>query len=269
MTPGICWAFPATRAAERGLSERQSGVEKRIIARGVLAGAIGGVVAYLFARAFVEPSIGRAIAFEDSAPGHDHGVELFSRAVQENIGMGFGVIAFGTAMGALFAVAFVVAYGRIGGLGPRALPITLAAGAFGVITLVPWLKYPPNPPATSAEETIRDRTGLYLLMVVLSLVCAVSAVWLGRRVVQRYGSWSASLIGGGAYLAAMAVVMLILPTVAETPAGFPADALYDFRVYSFGTQLAMWATIGVVFASLTARLFDEHSPTGRAPSLTR
>ncbi len=251
------------------MSERQSGAEKRIIARGLLAGAVGGVVAYLFARAFVEPSIGRAIAFENSAPGHEHGAELFSRAVQENIGMGFGVIAFGTAMGALFAVAFVVAYGRVGSLGPRALSITLAACAFGVIALVPWLKYPPNPPATSAEETIRDRTGLYLLMVVLSLLCAGCAVWLGRRLVQRYGTWSATLIGAGAYLAAMAVVMLLFPTVAETPADFPADALYDFRMYSFGTQLVMWTTIGVVFASLTARLLDEHSSTGRAPSLIR
>jgi hypothetical protein len=34
-----------------------------------------------------------------------------------------------------------------------------------------------------------------------------------------------------------------------------------------GTQFVMWATIGVVFASLTARLLDEHSTTGRAPSL--
>lgn len=245
-------------------------MERRIIARGLLAGAVGGVVAYLFARAFVEPSVGRAVAFEDAQnkSGHEHGAELFSRAVQENVGMGFGVAAFGVAMGALFAVAFVVIYGRIGGLGPRALSITLAANAFGVIAFVPWLKYPPNPPATSAEETIRDRTGLYLLMVLLSLLCAIGAVWLGRRLVQRYGAWSATLIGVGAYVVAIAVVMPVLQTVAETPADFPPDAFYDFRLYSMGTQFVMWATIGVVFASLTARLLDDHPATGRAPSLT-
>lgn len=244
-------------------------MEKRIIARGLLAGAGGGVVAYLFARAFVEPPITRAVAFEDAhSAGHDEGVELFTRAVQDNIGMGFGVVAFGVAMGALFAVAFAVAYGRIGGFGPRAFSITLAALAFGVIGLVPWLKYPPNPPATSLEETIRERSGLYLLMVVLSLCFAVGAVLLGRHLVRRYGAWSSTLIGTGAYVVAMAVVMLALPAVAETPGDFPADAFYDFRLYSMGTQFVMWATIGVVFASSTARLLDEASPAERARSLS-
>ena len=50
--------------------------------------------------------------------------------------------------------------------------------------------------------------------------------------------------------------------------GFPADALYDFRVYSLGTQLVMWATVGVVFASLTGRLLNQQPTTGRASSLT-
>lgn len=244
-------------------------MEKRVIWRGLLAGAIGGVVAYLFARAFVEPAMGRAIDFEaaQSAPGHEEGAELFTRAVQANVGMGFGVVAFGMAMGALFAVAFVVAWSRLGDIGPRGLSILLAAGAFGAIVFVPWLKYPPNPPAVGHEETLGDRTGLYLLMVLVSLLAAVGAVWLGRRLVSQFGGWSATLIGVGAYVVAIAVVMLVLPPVAEVPDDFPATALYDFRLYSMGTQFVMWATIGVVFASLTARLLDEHSTTGRAPSL--
>ena len=35
---------------------------------------------------------------------------------------------------------------------------------------------------------------------------------------------------------------------------FPADVLYEFRLYSLGTQLVLWATIAVVFASMVARL---------------
>jgi Probable cobalt transporter subunit (CbtA) len=243
-------------------------VEKRIIARGVLAGALGGLVAFLFARTFVEPAIGRAIDFEEAhSTGHDHGVELFTREVQANVGMGFGVVAFAIAMGALLAVAFVVAHGRIGGVGPRALSVMLAAMAFGATTVVPALKYPPNPPSIGHEETIRERTGPYLLMVLLSLAVAIGAVWLGRRLVARFGGWSAALIAVAAYVLVVAAAMLILPAVTETPDGFPADGLYEFRLYSVGTQLVMWATIAVVFASLTAGTFDETSPSGRQPSL--
>lgn len=245
-------------------------MEKRIIAHGLLAGAIAGIVAFLFARAFAEPAIGRAIEFEEahSEPGHDHGVELFTRGVQANIGMGFGVVAFAVAMGALFAVGFVIAYTKLDSVQPRVFSILLALGTFGAITFVPALKYPPNPPAVGHEETLRDRTGLYLLMVLLSVALAIGAVWLGRKLVSRLGAWSAILIAAGAYVVGVVVVMLALPPIAETPDDFPAGVLYDFRLYSLGTQFVMWVMIGVVFASLTSRLLSEQPTIGRAPSLT-
>jgi len=107
------------------------------------------------------------------------------------------------------------------------------------------------------EETIRQRTLLYLLMVVLSAALMVAAVYLGRSLVQRYGGWSAALIAAGSYVMAISVVMLVLPTIDETPDHFPADVLYEFRLYSLGTQRVLWAVIGLVFASMAQRLFTE------------
>ncbi len=122
-------------------------MEKRIIARGLLAGAIASVAAFVFARTFVEPLIDRAIAYEEAqAAGHEHGVEMFTRGVQANIGMGFGVLAFGVAMGALFAVVYCVAYGRVGNLSPRLLSVLLAGGMFLSLYVVPV----PEVPAESA-----------------------------------------------------------------------------------------------------------------------
>jgi predicted cobalt transporter CbtA len=233
-------------------------MEKRIIARGLLAGAIGGVLAFLFARMLLEPVIDRAIAYEEQAAhahgAHEHGVELFTRGVQANIGMGFGVLAFSVAMGALFAVAYCVAYGRVGNISPRLLSVLLAGGMFLSLYVIPFLKYPASPPALSLDDTIQQRTLLYLLMVVLSAVLLVAAVALGRNLAARYGGWSATLIAAGSYAVAVAVVMLVLPSIHETPGDFPADVLYDFRLYSLGTQLVMWATIGLVFAPMVARV---------------
>jgi Probable cobalt transporter subunit (CbtA) len=120
-------------------------MEKRLIGRGVLAGALGGVCAVVFARVFVEPVIGRAVAFEDAriqaaheTGVHEHGAELFSRGVQANIGMGFAVLAFGVAIGALLAVAFVVAHGRVGSVRPRALAVLIAAAGFAAVYVVRW-----------------------------------------------------------------------------------------------------------------------------------
>lgn len=242
-------------------------MEKRIIARGVLAGAIGGVLAFLFARTFVEPVITRALAYEESHEhGHGHGMELFSRGVQANIGMGFGVLAFSVAMSALFAVVYCVLYGRIGNLSPRSLSVVLAGGMFLSLYVIPFLKYPPNPPATSLEETIRQRTLLYLLMVVLSAALLVAAVYLGHRLVAQFGRWSATLLGAGAYVVAIAVVMLVLPAIDETPGDFAADVLYEFRLYSLGTQFVMWAVIALVFGSMADRLLGQKRRLEQVPA---
>jgi len=233
-------------------------MEKRIIVRGLLAGAIGGVLAFLFARTFVEPVITRALAYEESHEhGHEHGIELFTRGVQANVGMGFGVLGFSVAMGALFAVVYCVLYGRVGNLSPRSLSVALAGGMFMSLYVIPFLKYPPNPPASSLEETIRQRTLLYLLMVVLSAALLVAAVYLGHRLVAQFGLWSATLMGAAAYVVAVAVVMLVLPTIDETPGDFSADVLYEFRLYSLGTQFVLWAMIGLVFGSMADRLLGQ------------
>ena len=259
-------------------------MEKQIIGRGVLAGALAGVFAFVFARIFVEPVIERAIGYEDgigaahealegaAAGHHDHGAEGgfggFTRGVQANIGMGLGVLAFSVAMGALFAVVFAVAYGRVGNVSARLVSVYVAGGMLLSLYLVPALKYPPNPPAVSLDETIRQRTLLYLLMVVLSAALLVGAIYLGRRLVERLGAWNATLVAAAGYIVAVLVVMLILPTIDETPGplldsagnivyeGFPADDLYEFRLFSLGTQVVMWATIGLVFAALASRLLD-------------
>jgi predicted cobalt transporter CbtA len=254
-------------------------VEKRLIARGLLAGAVGAVLAFLFARLCAEPVIGRAIAFEDGRIGaedargvHEHGAELFTRGVQANAGLGFGVLIFGVAMGALFAVLFCIVSARMKTVDSQRLSLLLAAAAFAAAYLVPFVKYPPNPPAVGQSDTIGARTGWYLAMVVASVGLAVAAVWLARRLAARLDAWNAGLIGAGGYLVAMTVVMVLLPNVDETPGpvrdssgaivypGFPADVLYEFRLVSLGTQLVLWATIGLVFATFARRLLEERVP---------
>lgn len=250
-------------------------MEKRLIGGGLLAGAVGAVLAFVFARVCAEPVIGRAIAFEDgrtdaeNAHGvHEHGAELFTRGVQSGPGLGFGVLIFGLAMGALFAVLFSVVYARSEVNQPQRLSLLLAAGAFGAVYVVPFVKYPPNPPAVGQADTIGARTGWYLVMVLVSVVLAIGAAWLARRLAARFGVWNAGLLAAGAYLVAIVVVAVLLPTVDETPEplrdaagtiiypGFPADILYEFRLLSLATQLVLWAAIGLVFATISGRLLS-------------
>jgi hypothetical protein len=279
-------------------------MEKKLILRGILAGAAAGLLAFLFARVLAEPQITRAIAYErgrDAAraaldkaagvPAEAAGPDLFSRTVQADVGIGVGMIVFGMAMGALFAVAYAICLGRVGGLRARNLALVVAAGGFLSVYLLPFLKYPANPPAIGHEETIRARSGLYLVMVICSLALLLGAAWLGRRLQPRFGGWNAVLLAGAAFVVAIGVVMLILPSfgrlapnrenygdhATETPLpltdttgtvvypGFPADVLFSFRLYSVAAQLLLWSALGLIFAPLAERLLQPRrdTPAGR------
>jgi hypothetical protein len=283
-------------------------MEKRLILRGVLVGALAGLLAFVFARIFAESQIQAAIDYEtgrDTAqamldkaaglPAEPAGPDIFSRTIQATLGIGVGMIFFGIAMGALFAVTYVVCLGRVGNLQPRTLALLVAAGGFLSVYLVPFVKYPANPPSIGHPDTITDRGGLYLLMVLCSVVFLAAAVWLGQRLRRRFGTWNASLLAGAAFVVAISIVMAILPSLGhlavneqqfghqttETPLpltnasativypGFPADVLFDFRLYSVAAQLILWATIGLVFAPLAQRLLHPHRdavPVERAPA---
>jgi hypothetical protein len=117
-------------------------------------------------------------------------------------------------------------------------------------------------------------------MVGLSALFMVAAVYLGHQLAPKLGAWNATLVGGAAYLVGVFVVMLILPTIDETPGpivndagvivfpGFSAVDMYEFRLYTFATQLIIWATIGLVFAALVSRLLDGKRRDAVGASLT-
>jgi hypothetical protein len=126
-------------------------VARALVLRAVAAGALGGLLAFLFARLLAEPVIQTAIDYEsrrDAArdalasaagrPEAPHDLELVGRGVQASLGAGVGMVLFGAAMGALLAVAYCLAWGRTGGLRPRSLAALLAGGGFVTLYLVPF-----------------------------------------------------------------------------------------------------------------------------------
>jgi hypothetical protein len=280
--------------AEQGA---ETGMVKSLVFRAVGVGAVGGLLAFIFARIFAEPVIQAAIDYESRrddvkaalaiAAGQQPepaGPDIFSRAVQANIGIGIGMILFGVAAGCFFGAAFCMAYGRTGRLRPRQLAMSVALAGFVTLYLVPFLKYPANPPSIGNPDTIKERGGLYLIMVLASVVVAIVAVWLGQRLRARFGNWNATLLVGAGFIVVMAIVMAVLPALGqlsenaavngnvltETPQplrnaagtlvypGFDADLLYRFRLYSVLAQIILWTTIGLGFAPLADKVFDRY-----------
>jgi hypothetical protein len=148
----------------------------------------------------IEPLIGAAVDYEGArehaesllAGEHEHGHELFTRAVQENVGAAVGVVVFGIVMGVLFAVAYTMIRTVLErrGLAPDAtgLALLLSVGMFVAIAVVPSLKYPANPPTVGLEDTIGVRSSAFLAITVISVVGACVAVAAGLALLAPVGN---------------------------------------------------------------------------------
>jgi predicted cobalt transporter CbtA len=241
---------------------------RSLLIRGMIAGALAGLLAFGFARIWGEPQVDLAIAFEeqmhkqemaqkhaehpDAKPQAEE-EELVSRDIQRSIGLFTGVVVYASAFGGLFALVFAFAYGRIGNLSPRVTSVLLAAAAFVVLVLAPDIKYPPNPPSIGEPDTIGQRTLLFTTMIVASLASVLVALAVGRKLAAGLGTWDASLVAGAVFIVLVAIAQLLLPTVDEVPKDFPAAVLWRFRIVSIGIEAVLWTTIGLVFGALAER----------------
>ena len=228
----------------------------KLLVRGMLAGIAAGLLTFGFARMVGEPQVDQAISFEekaDAAKGEAPEPELVSREMQAGLGLLTGVVTYGAAFGGLFSLVFAYAYGRVGALSARALSAWLSLGAFIALVIVPNIKYPANPPSVGDPETIGTRTGLFFLMIAISLAAMVFSLKVRRRAALKLGAWNGSIVAGLMFVAIIAVVQLSMPAINEVPAAFPAVLLWKFRVAAIGMQLIMWTTIGLLFGALVER----------------
>ena len=247
--------------------------------RGLLVGLLAGLVAFGVAYAVGEPAVNAAIALEESGPaGHSHPegtdpthghssdgttgadgtTNEVPRSLQSTLGLATGTLVAGATLGGLLGVLSALGLGRFGRLGPRATALLLTGVGFVAVTVVPFLAYPPNPPAVGSVDTIGYRTALFFLTVAISVISAVTAVIVARTLAATWGPWYATLAAVAGYLAVTLIAVALLPTANEVPADFPATVLYDFRLASFAVQLTLWSVLGVAARRVGA-------PAHRAP----
>src|SRR3954471_17045025 len=181
-----------------------------LLIRGMLAGLAAGILAFVFAKVFGEPQIDKAIAFEKAHSPPSTEAAPVSRGTQSTLGLLTGTVVYAAALGGVFALVFAAAHGRIGKPGPRTTAAVLALAGFVVIFLVPFTKYPSNPPAVGNDDTIGYRTQIYFAMLTLSVVAALAALRLGRDTVRRYGAWNGVLLAVAAYVALIAIGELLM-----------------------------------------------------------
>ncbi|MEU0431623.1 CbtA family protein [Streptomyces sp. NPDC006290] len=245
-----------------------SATVRNLLVRGMLAGLAAGVLALVVAYLLGEPTVDSAIGFEEAhAPAHGHEVELVSRSLQSTAGLATGVLIYGISFGGIAALAYCFALGRVGRFGPRATALLLSGTALLAVYVVPFLKYPANPPSVGDPDTIGKRTTLYFLMMVLSVLLAIGATILGKRLAPRLGTWYATVLAVAAFAVLIGLAYEFLPVINEVPGDFPATLLWRFRLSALAIQATLWGGFGLVFGELAERMLNPRPatvPSGRS-----
>lgn len=243
---------------------------RTFLVRGLLAGLVAGLVAFALALTIGEPSIQTSIAIEESAghAAHSHGHEtaghsdeaeeaVVSRQDQSTWGLLTATVVLGAALGGIVALASAVAVGRLGSLRPGASTVVVTLLGFVAFCVVPYAKYPPNPPAVGEASTIGARTAGYFGFTALAIVGVVLAVVAARRLASRWSVFPAVVLPLVGFVVAMTSLGFVLPPADAIPSTFPAETLWEFRTASFVVQLGLWAVLALVLGGSIDRVDRE------------
>jgi predicted cobalt transporter CbtA len=219
--------------------------------RGMAAGLLVGLLAGLFAFVVGEPVLDKAIALEEASEGAHH-EEIFSRSTQK-VGLFFATGLFGVTVGGVFGIVYAFFRDRLAAGSDFGRSISLSGAIFVGAFLIPFLKYPANPPSVGDPSTIRERTAAYFALVALSLLTMLVA-WLTARALKARGfdAPRRRLMVGVGLVLVVAVLFLSLPA-GPSAEGFPSGVLWAFRFSSLGTQVVFWAGLGLLFGWLCER----------------
>jgi predicted cobalt transporter CbtA len=226
----------------------------RLLRHGVTAGAAAGLCAALVLWLLVEPVIRRALVVEEARAGRQDGhahEPLVSRSLQVLGGVATAALV-GVMVGVVFAVVFARTRHRLPGQSDVGRSAALAAAGFLVVTLLPALKVPANPPAVGDPATVTERTLLYVLTVLLGVLGAGAVLGVDRwlRTIGLPGPRRAV----ANTLVAVVVVGAVLALVPAPPNAVPGDVpptlLWDFRVASLAQLATLWLVLGLAFGSL-------------------
>lgn len=222
---------------------------RALLVRGLAAGLVAGLLGFVVARLVGVPALESALAYEDAVRG-SVGIPVIDRTTQSGVGLALAYGLYGAAVGGILGLVHAATVGRLGRLGGRGTAAVVALVGFVAAVVVPFLRYPPNPPASTVEGTVGTRTAANLVLLAVSILAAAAAVHLARRLHPGTGWWYGTVIAAGGYLVTVMTTAALLPAVAETPADFPATVLYDFRIAALAAQVALWTAWTLGFAAL-------------------
>jgi predicted cobalt transporter CbtA len=226
----------------------------------LFSGAISGLILAGMNLIVVEPFIDKAIGFETArhiAAGEhiDMNQQNSYRLWQKSSTFIAGSI-IGMAYGSLLGIVYSFIGKFLPFSGDIKKTIFLSLVIYSVMFLIPFLKYPGNPPAVGNPDTIYLRESLYLGYLAVS---TISALGLGILFYKFRAVKHISIIIPLIFAVIISGAFVVFPPNPDK-ISLPMDLVNSFRIVSASTQLGFWIVLGIIFGLLWNK-FKPHEPS--------
>ena len=210
---------------------------------GVIAGVILAGVNYFVAETFIDQAIGIEVDNSIASGEVVDFDELSSYRVWQKEGT-FAAGAFlGLTYGAILGIVYVISRKYLPSSDDRKKALILAAIMCLSLYVVPFIKYPANPPAVGDPETIGLRDSLYTSYQLASGLIALGVTILMYKLRRiSYIKYVIPVI----YLGLVASIYAIFPANPDEITA-PMDLVNAFRAVTFGTMVMFYLVLGIIF----------------------
>lgn len=223
---------------------------KTALAVGVLAGLVTGA----FHFALTERAIDRAIVLEEAAAaaaGETGGPLPYTRD-QQKAGLFLAAVMIGIAYSMVFGLVYSLFRERFARWGAVSTGLVLSLLVLGVAFLLPFLKYPGNPPTVGDPQTIQFRANIFLAFQLTTIAAAVLAFLLWSRLRARLDALRSAALGMAAFAVVAGAGFVFIPPNPD-PVLAPSDLVASFRANSVLGLAVLWVSIGLFFGLLWKR----------------
>lgn len=225
-----------------------------VLVAGASAGMIHGTINMFFANPYLE----MAIEVENQAlfssglaiDTPEFRAEYESYREWQRGGQVVASVVLGMAFGALFGVVFMLSNRALPGKSNLAKAVMLAGIMWFALYVVPFVKYPPTPPAVGDPETITLRIILYVVLVAASGVCAIGSAKVYSYLTRHLAARHAALAGISCYAILTAGMCIALPSNPEPVIN--QEILDGFKTASIAGVTGFWLSLGAIFGMLGA-----------------
>ena len=227
-----------------------------MLVSGALAGLVHGTINF----AIVEPYLDQAIGLENEslfASGEaedtlEFWAEYESYRVWQKSGQVLAGVILGLAMGSLFGIIFGLSRNSLPGKNIVSKAVILSGIMWFTLYLIPFLKYPANPPTVGEADTVVLRMILFVSFIIISGVGVVAFYKLSKKL--KDNKKYLALIG---YVGLMVIAFVVMPDNPDEITA-PMNLVNEFRFVSILGVSSFWGSVGIILG-LFWKKFDTPS----------